>query len=137
MLAGSASTPVAGAVVLNFYARLATRLQPFRFVFVLFAAAALAGFAGVLFLAPSSGDTGWMMLALLAFVWAVSALLIVHSFTHPLPVVAADAPWRPRLTAWLARAGRTLLALVMTVLCVMVLVLSFKGVGVITRTLTG
>ena len=123
--------------MLSFYARLAHRLRPFRAGFVLLAVAALAAFAGVLFLAPASGDTGWMMLALVTFLWAVSALLIVHAFTHPLASVAADAPWQARLTAWLARTGRLLLALVMTVLCVMVLVLSFKAVGIVTRTLAG
>lgn len=121
--------------LLRFYDRLAARLFPFRAVFWVLAASALCGFGATLFLAPSATDTAWMFLALLVFLWALCVLLLVHAFIHQPPPAATGDPLRLRLWAWCARAGRVLLAVLMTLLCVAVALLSLRVVGVFSRVL--
>ena len=123
--------------MLHFYERIAARLYPFRAVFWVIAVATLAGFVAVLFVVPASGDTGWMFLALVVLLWAIAALVLVHAFAHPAPVVPRHAPLAARVLGAVGRGARWGLAIAMTALCIAVLVLSAKSVNVISRTLAG
>ena len=67
----------------------------------------------------------------------VCGLLLVHAFIHPAPEIHADDPFGRRLLTRLARLGRWALAVILAVLGVLVVVLTARTVGVLSRTLAG
>ena len=115
-------------LLLRFYDRLAARLFAFRALFWVLAAGALAGFAATLFVDASPRGPTWLFLALVVLLWALCALVILHSFVHAPPAAGPGAAIGLRLRAWFARAGRGVLAVVMTALNLAVLWLTVKAV---------
>lgn len=116
--------------MLAFFHAVARRLYPLRLALWLFAAACLVFFAVTVFgFGPAPGGDE-LMVSVVALLWVLSALTVVHGFHQPLPRAPEGAPLMARVKVRLLRAFLWLMAVVVTLLTMSMLLVTVRALGI-------
>lgn len=115
--------------MLSFYGRLARWLHPLRNALLVLVGIAAAAFLWVVAAYTGPAQESFMLLSVVAGLWALSASILARTFIEPPPVAQPGDGIARRLGKSFVRLLYWLLALVMTVLLAAVLYLSFKAGG--------
>lgn len=118
--------------MLEFYSRLAARLQPHAWVGWILVAAAATAFPAAVFLVQ--GETGQFLglAAIALLLWALTLSAFIRAFAGPLPTPAPGTGLITRLRAQLSRLYRWLLAVLFTLLLVLVTWFSLRAILLMT-----
>lgn len=123
--------------MLKFYSVLASRLHRVRLVVWLLAVLSVAGFSTTVFFSEGKADEAYMLASIALLLWSLCLLVIVYTFIHPLPVVADGDGFFRRIGKKLIRGMRWVMAWTMTLLCLVVVYVSFRAGSIAMSSFSG
>ena len=121
--------------MLGFYISLANRLYRARAIVWFFAAFSAGGFAATLFFSQGAADEAYMLAFIALLLWSFCLLVLIHTFIHPLPVIEREDGFLSRTKKKLALGLRWVMAWTMTLLCVVVVYVSFRAGSIAVQSL--
>jgi len=119
--------------MLNFYWVLANRLYPYRPIIWILAVVAVGLFLSAVFRAEPAGNQTYELASIILLLWALGLVGVVQCFAAPLPAIDPGAPWLTRLRARIVHGFRWFMALTTTALFGLIILFSFKAVGLLLR----
>ena len=115
--------------MLEFYSRIAKQLHGFKRVFWLIACAGLVSFIGLIFLPEVAAGPTYAFLSATSTLWSLFLIVIVNSFSLPLPVVEPDFGFFTKIKIRLRRAALLVAAMLLTVTGAIILSFTFRAIA--------
>ena len=113
--------------MLRFYVALANWLHRARAIVWLFAVLGVGGFGATLFFSQGEADEAYMLVSLAVLLWSICLLMVVYTFNKPLPLIEHEEEFFSRVKKRLALGMRWVMAWTMTLLCLVVVYVSFRA----------
>jgi hypothetical protein len=107
--------------MLQFYGRIARRLQGARPLFGMVAGLGLVAFVALIFIPGVSGGPTYAFLAITIGLWSIFFIVLINQFAAPIPVIEPGYGFFARLKIRLRRAVLLMAALVLSVMALVIL----------------
>ena len=121
--------------MLEFYGRIARRLQGAKSVFGVIAAVGAVAFVALIFLPGVPAGPTYAFLAITIALWSFFLVLVVKRFSMPLPVIEPGFSLFARFRIRLQRAMLLISAVVLSAMALAIMVYTFIAVGGLLRSL--
>ena len=115
--------------MLEFYSRVAKQLRGAKSAFWLIASAGLVSFVVLIFLPDVAAGPTYAFLSATITLWSLFLIVIVNSFSLPLPVAEPDFGFFTKIKIRLRRAALLVAAMLLTVTGAIILSFTFRAIA--------